>query len=163
MRKNLHWLWLSIFVILIDQMSKQVALTQLDFGQSIPLLPFFKITLNYNTGAAFSFLQGAGGWQRWLFSIVSIIVSVVIIVWIYRLPRRSTLPALALALILGGALGNLWDRLHYGFVIDFFHVFYNNWHFPIFNVADSAITVGAILLILHVLIHTNKVTDDGTI
>jgi signal peptidase II len=110
------------------------------------------MTLAHNYGAAFSFLSNAGGWQRWLFTALSATVSVVLIVWVLRLPRRQWRTGLALALVIGGALGNLADRVQLGYVIDFIDVHYLDWHFPAFNLADSAITCGVALLLLDALI-----------
>jgi signal peptidase II len=115
--------------------------------QSIPLLPFFKLTYVHNTGAAFSFLSEAGGWQRWFFAGLALVISVVIAVWLSRLEKNETLLAVALSLILGGAVGNLIDRLAYGYVIDFLDVYYGTWHWPAFNIADSAITLGVVLML----------------
>ena len=106
------------------------------------------MTLAHNYGAAFSFLSDAGGWQRWLFTGLSSVVTVVLIVWLLRLTAAEKLTAAALALIIGGAIGNLADRIKHGYVVDFIDVFYRDWHWPAFNVADSAITCGVILLLL---------------
>jgi signal peptidase II len=116
--------------------------------QSIPITSFFKLTYVRNTGAAFSFLSDAGGWQRWLFAVLAILISIIIAVWLTRLKKQETLLAVALSLILGGAMGNLIDRLAYGYVIDFLDVYYQTWHWPAFNVADSAITLGVMLMLL---------------
>ncbi len=116
--------------------------------QSIPITSFFKLTYVRNTGAAFSFLSDAGGWQRWFFAVLAILISIIIAVWLTRLKKQETLLAVALSLILGGAMGNLIDRLAYGYVIDFLDVYYQTWHWPAFNVADSAITLGVILMLL---------------
>ena len=109
---------------------------------------FLNWTLAFNTGAAFSFLHDAGGWQRWLFSVLAVGVSAVLIVWLRRLPRGEWRTALPLALVIGGALGNLVDRVRFGRVTDFIEVYYQQWSWPAFNVADSAISVGAVLLIV---------------
>ena len=119
--------------------------------QSIAVLPFFHLTYVQNPGAAFSFLGDAGGWQRWLFVALSSTASVVITVWLSRLQHHEHWLGAALALILGGAVGNLIDRVAYGYVIDFLDVFYRTYHWPTFNVADSAITVGAALMLLDAL------------
>lgn len=144
----LKWLWLSIVVILLDQGTKYLAESQLQLYESVTVLPFFNFTLVYNTGAAFSFLADAGGWQRWFFVGLSLTVSLGLIFWLYRLQPNAHWDAAAVALILGGALGNVIDRLWYGYVIDFIDLYYQSWHWPAFNIADSAITVGAALLIL---------------
>lgn len=116
--------------------------------ESIELIPFFKITYVHNYGAAFSFLTDAGGWQRWFFSIIAITISALLIWWLKKLPSTNKRLGSAYALVLAGALGNLYDRLSYGYVVDFLHVFYKTWNFPVFNIADSAICVGAGLLLI---------------
>jgi len=158
----LKWLWLSGLVIALDQSSKWLAERLLVPGQPIPVLPCFNLTLLYNTGAAFSFLAQAGGWQRWFFLLLSLTISLVLVIWIGRLQRGQTLLALALSLILGGAVGNLIDRVVHGHVIDFIDLYYNHWHWPAFNVADSAITVGAILLVLDNLYGSWRRTAQST-
>lgn len=147
-RANLKWLWLTLLVIFLDQASKQAALQWLVFAQPRPVLPGLNLTLVYNTGAAFSFLRDAGGWQRYFFIILTIGVSIALLLWLSRLPPRRAWLAAALALVLGGAAGNLWDRLQHGYVIDFIHLYWERWSWPVFNVADSAITVGAALLVI---------------
>ncbi|NJN46248.1 MAG: lipoprotein signal peptidase [Candidatus Competibacteraceae bacterium] len=141
-------LGLSATVIGLDQFSKWLAESALTFQQPLPVLPSFNLTLMYNRGAAFSFLASAGGWQRWFFVILSAVVSVILVIWLSRLKVGQGRLAIALALVLGGAVGNLIDRLLYGHVIDFIQVYYDRWYWPAFNVADSAITIGAFLLIL---------------
>ena len=158
----LKWLWLSGLVIALDQSSKWLAERLLVLGQPVPMLPSFNLTLLYNTGAAFSFLAQAGGWQRWFFLLLSLAISIVLVTWIGRLQRGQTLLAVALSLILGGAVGNLIDRLAHGHVIDFIDIYYNHWHWPAFNVADLAITVGAILLVLDNLYSTPRRTAQST-
>lgn len=142
------WLWLSALVIGLDQLTKWVAERLLTLHQPVPVLPFFNWTLVYNEGAAFSFLAQAGGWQRWLFLLLSLAVSVGLTVWLARLKPGQHWLAAALALILGGAVGNLIDRACYGHVIDFIELYYRHWYWPAFNVADSAITVGAVMLVI---------------
>jgi len=147
---KLPWLSLSVLVFVLDQLSKLYFEGTLTLYQQIVLIPdYFSWTLAYNTGAAFSFLADADGWQRWFFAAIALVVSGVLVVWLKRLKADETWLALALALVLGGALGNLFDRVAYGHVIDFILVHWQNrWYFPAFNLADSAITVGAILLAL---------------
>jgi len=147
---RLGWLWLSLLVLVIDQASKFYFEGKLEMFQQIVVIPdLFSWTLAYNTGAAFSFLADSSGWQRWLFALIAIVVSAVLVVWLKRLGRNETWLAVALALVLGGALGNLYDRIALGHVIDFILVHWQNrHHFPAFNFADSAITVGAIMLAL---------------
>ena len=142
-----YW-WLSGSVIMLDQVTKFLAETLLTFHQPVPVLPSFNLLLTYNTGAAFSFLAGAGGWQRWFFLGLGSLVSIGLIVWLQRLKPTETRLATALALILGGAIGNLIDRAWLGQVIDFIQLYYQHWYWPAFNLADSAITVGAALLVL---------------
>lgn len=147
---RLGWLVLSLLVLVIDQVSKAHFESSLEMFQQIVVIPdYFSWTLAYNTGAAFSFLADGGGWQRWLFALIAVVVSAVLVVWLKRLGRDDTWLAVALALVLGGALGNLYDRVALGHVIDFILVHWQNRHyFPAFNFADSAITVGAIMLAL---------------
>jgi signal peptidase II len=144
----LKWLGLSLVALVLDQASKLLVDSTMQLYQSIPLLPFFKLTYVHNTGAAFSFLSEAGGWQRWFFAGLALVISIVIAVWLSRLEKHETLLAVALSLILGGAVGNLIDRLAYGYVIDFLDVYYGTWHWPAFNIADSAITLGVVLMLL---------------
>ena len=158
----LKWLWLSGLVIGLDQLSKWLAEQFLLLGQPLPVLPSFNLTLLYNTGAAFSFLAQAGGWQRWFFLLLSLTISVALVIWIGRLQRGQTLLAIALSLILGGAVGNLIDRVVHGHVIDFIQFYYQRWYWPAFNVADSAITVGAVLLVLDNLYGNRRRTARST-
>lgn len=144
----LKWLWLSAGIIIFDQISKQLASASLNLHDPVNVLPFFNFTLMHNQGAAFSFLSQAGGWQRWFFTIIALVVTVVIVQWIRRLPPTETWMAVALSLIAGGALGNVWDRIQFGYVVDFIDVYYGTWHWPTFNIADSAITIGAVMLIV---------------
>jgi signal peptidase II len=141
-----RWLWVSLAVVVLDWLTKQAVLASFRHGEELPLTPFFSLVLAFNPGAAFSFLAGADGWQRWLFTGIAIVASIVI-AWLLR-RGGNRLYCVALALILGGALGNLWDRITLGKVVDFLLFHWGGWAFPAFNVADSAITVGAGLLIL---------------
>ena len=146
---RLGWLWLTLLVLVIDQACKTYFDSSLQMYQRIVVIPdFFSWTLAYNSGAAFSFLADSSGWQRWLFALIAVVVSTVLLVWLKRLGRNDTWLAIALALILGGALGNLYDRIAYGHVIDFILVHWEHRLFPAFNVADSAICVGAVMLAL---------------
>ena len=140
--------WLSGAVVVLDQATKVLAETWLAMHQPVPVLPSFNLMLTYNTGAAFSFLANAGGWQRWFFLGLGTAVSIGLIVWLWRLKPAEQRLAIALALILGGAVGNLIDRAWLGQVIDFIQLYYDRWYWPAFNLADSAITVGAALLVL---------------
>ena len=157
---QLRWLLLSLGVVALDQVTKQIAESQLTPHQAVNLLPFFDWYLTYNTGAAFSFLADAGGWQRWLFSVIAVIMSVLIVQWIRKLPAEETLTAISLSLILGGAIGNLIDRIYLGHVIDYIQVWLGSYPFPAFNIADAAISVGAALLILSSFTGLGKTTPD---
>ena len=145
----LKWLWTSSFVILLDQITKWVADHSLELHVQVPIMPSFNFTLVYNTGAAFSFLSGAGGWQRWFFSLLAILICIVLVVWLKRLHAHEKWIAIGLSLVLGGALGNLIDRLFYGYVIDFIQWYYKGFYLPTFNIANSAITVGATILVVN--------------
>ncbi len=142
------WGWLSLLVIVLDQAAKYLAEALLVIHRPIPVLPSFNLMLTYNTGAAFSFLADAGGWQRWFFLSLGLMVSIGLVAWLYRLKPEEKRLAAALALILGGAIGNLIDRAWLGQVIDFIQLYYDHWYWPAFNIADSAITLGATLLVL---------------
>lgn len=150
---KLTWLSLSVLVIVVDQATKHWFEANFSLYQKVDVIPgYFAWTLAYNTGAAFSFLADHNGWQRWLFAVIAIGVSVVLVVWMTRLKASETWLAVALALVLGGALGNLYDRVVLGHVVDFILVHWQNrWYFPAFNIADSAITVGALMLALDML------------
>jgi len=139
--------WIALLVLVADQLSKIWVLQNFTLGESIQLLPVFNFTYARNYGAAFSFLGDAGGWQRWLFTAIAIVVTCVLSVWLSRLQRSQLKLSLALMLIIAGAIGNLIDRSLYGYVVDFLHVYYQEWHYPVFNIADCAITIGAGLLI----------------
>jgi signal peptidase II len=148
------WYALAALVVALDQFSKGLATAALDYGVPRAVLPWFNLTLQHNTGAAFSFLSGAAGWQRYFFSAVALVMSVVLVVWLWRLPRNNRVLALGLGLVLGGALGNLWDRLALGYVVDFISVHWQDrYFFPAFNIADSAITVGAGCLLLDAFVY----------
>lgn len=147
----MRWIWLSVFVVGLDQWTKSLASAHLDYGIPHPLLPGFNLLLVHNTGAAFSLLRNAGGWQRVFFILLALAISAALVVWLRRIaPGQRWLPV-ALALILGGAAGNLWDRIFLGYVVDFLDVFAGQWHWPAFNVADSAISAGAIMLVVDAL------------
>ena len=143
-----QWGWLSVLVIVADQATKYFAERLLVMHQPVPVTPSFNLLLTYNTGAAFSFLADAGGWQRWFFLGLGLMVSIGLLIWLGRLKPAEKRLAAALALILGGAVGNLIDRIWLGQVIDFIQLYYDRWYWPAFNIADSAITLGAVLLVL---------------
>jgi signal peptidase II len=147
-RSSLIYLWLSLAVIVLDQITKQLIVHSMALYQSITLLPVLELTYLHNPGAAFSFLAGQNGWQRWFFTALAVIVSLVLVNWLRRLERTARLLSSAVALILGGAVGNLIDRLRLGQVIDFINTHWGEHYFPAFNVADSAICIGAGLLLL---------------
>jgi signal peptidase II len=142
----MRWLWLSIAVIAIDRWTKALASAGLAYGEPVPLLPCLNLTLVHNTGAAFSLLRDAGGWQRWFFIGLGVAISAVLVAWLRRLDDGHRWLAISIALVLGGAIGNLWDRIALGYVVDFIDVYAGRWHWPAFNAADSAIFVGAVML-----------------
>jgi signal peptidase II len=146
--RALAWYGLALVVVVLDQYTKNLASSALQYARPVEVLSWFNLTLQHNTGAAFSFLSDAGGWQRWFFTIVALVISTALVVWLYVMPRGQWLLALSLGLILGGAIGNLWDRLALGYVVDFISVHYGGWYFPAFNLADSAITAGAGCMLL---------------
>jgi signal peptidase II len=151
------WLLLSALIIVLDLWTKQLALDHLVYGQPVVFLEgFWNWTLAYNTGAAFSFLAEASGWQRWFFAVLAIGISGLLTVWLFRTPRGDWRNALPFALIIGGALGNLVDRIRFGYVVDFIDWHWRGYHWPAFNIADSAIVVGAIALIVFGFGHRPK-------
>ncbi len=145
-------MWLAVVVIALDQWTKVLAVSGLHLFESVAVIPFFNLTLMHNEGAAFSFLGDASGWKRWFLSAIALAMSIVIIVWTWRIPRHEILRPMCLSLILGGALGNLYDRLTLGYVIDFIDWYVGDWHWPAFNIADAAISIGAVTYIIHGLI-----------
>ncbi|MBA2709816.1 MAG: lipoprotein signal peptidase [Tatlockia sp.] len=146
--KKWPWFLLSIFVVVIDQLTKYWAEANLVPYQPEAVFSMFNFTLAYNTGAAFSFLSGVGSWHRWFFAGFSIAMSLVLTIWLIRLSPKAKLQSLAISLILGGAVGNLYDRAAMGHVIDFIDLYYENHHWPVFNLADAAICLGAFLLLI---------------
>ncbi len=157
-----NWLWLSVFVILVDQATKAWIMGTMELYDRFELLPVVEITRLHNTGAAFSLLAGAAGWQRWFFVALGIGVSLALMVWLRRIRiPEQTLLAVGLTLVLGGALGNVIDRVWLGHVVDFIHVHWQEWYFPAFNVADSAITIGAGCLILDAFLEGGKERPPG--
>lgn len=146
-----RWLWLSALVVVLDQATKWLAEGALVPYTPAPLIPSLNLTLMYNEGAAFSFLADAGGWQRWFFAALAAVVTVVLTLWLRRLKVGEGMTAVGLVLIIGGAIGNVIDRVLTGRVVDFIDVYYGGWHWPAFNLADSAITLGVILLLLATL------------
>jgi signal peptidase II len=151
------WLLLAALVIVLDQATKLYFNGSFSYGQRVPVLPIFDLTLVYNRGAAFSFLATEAGWQRWFFTALGIGAAVVITIILRRHgPRAHSRFALALSLIMGGALGNVIDRVAYGHVVDFLLFYWKDWYYPAFNIADVAITCGAILLVLDELLRMRK-------
>jgi signal peptidase II len=145
------WLWLSAVVVVLDQATKALAELYLDRFEAVEVLSFFNLVLTYNSGAAFSFLRDAGGWQRIFFVVVTVAVLVFLLRWLWGLKERGGILPLAIASIIGGAIGNLIDRVATGLVVDFLDFHYAGWHWPAFNVADSAIFVGVALLLYDAL------------
>jgi signal peptidase II len=156
-----RWLWLAAIVVLLDQATKWLVMASIEPFSPVELVPNLNLTLTFNTGAAFSFLAAAGGWQRWAFAAFAAVISIALAIWIRRLPPGERLLAASLSLILGGAVGNLIDRVLLGHVIDFIQVYlpflpwaiFNPW--PAFNVADSAIVIGVAMLFVHTLFFDN--------
>jgi signal peptidase II len=153
----LVWLWLSMLIVAADQLAKWFIVNQFELYEVLPLGAMLELTRLHNTGAAFSLLAQAGGWQRWFFVGLAGTISVAIIWWLYKLPARGN-PwlSIGLAMILGGAVGNGIDRLAQGHVVDFLHFHWQRWYYPAFNVADIAITSGAIMLVIDALMHTRR-------
>ena len=151
-----RWFAIAATILLLDQLTKLWIMTHFTLGDSRYISSFFNLVRAHNEGAAFSFLSDAGGWQRWFFTFLSTAISLVIIVWLVRLPRQKIIEAVALSLILGGALGNLYDRVTLGYVVDFLDFHWAGWHFAAFNVADMAISVGAGLIIIDALFFAEK-------
>ncbi len=149
------WLAWALVVLIVDQFTKVLILGYYQLGDSTPVASFFNVVRVHNTGAAFSFLANAGGWQRWLFTGIGV-VAALLILWMLKSHPGQKLFAFALASILGGAIGNVLDRILYGYVVDFLDFHWKGWHFPAFNVADSAITLGAICLILDELMRVRR-------
>ncbi|MCP4124803.1 MAG: lipoprotein signal peptidase [Bacteroidetes bacterium] len=152
----LKWLWLTLFIFVLDLLTKAIVSQNFQLYETLVVIPgWFNLTLAHNAGAAFSFLADESGWQRWFFAIIAFIVSGVIFFWINRLQKHEVWVAISLALVLGGALGNLWDRLTLGYVVDFLDFYYQSgtkaMHWPAFNVADMAISIGAVMLIIDAL------------
>ena len=157
----MKWLWLSAFTVTLDQLTKKLAEAELILHQPVAIIPGFNLTLMYNKGAAFSFLSEAGGWQRIFFVFLSTAISIFLFFWLKQISKdekqkHNPLLQIAIALILGGAIGNLVDRAMTGAVVDFIQVYYSTYYFPAFNIADSAISVGAALLILDMLLESKR-------
>ncbi|MFN5096899.1 signal peptidase II [Limnohabitans sp.] len=149
------WLGIALLVLVLDQFTKVLVLGAFQLGDSTPITSFFNLVRVHNHGAAFSFLAGAGGWQRWFFTGIGV-AAAIFMVWMLRAHPGQKLFSLAISLILGGAIGNVIDRLLHGYVVDFLDFHWGGWHFPAFNLADSAITLGAICLILDELLRVRR-------
>lgn len=160
-RMAFTWLFISMLIIILDLWTKSIATQSLTLYRPVELTSWLNMTLAHNYGAAFSFLSDAGGWQRWLFTGLASVVTLVLIVWLFRLQAKEKLTAAGLGLIIGGAVGNLIDRVLNGYVVDFIDVYYQDWHWPAFNLADSAITGGVILLLLDALLQSLSAKDTG--
>jgi signal peptidase II len=162
----MKWLWLSVLTVALDQLTKYIAEAELLLHKPVAVIPgFFNFTLMYNKGAAFSFLSDAGGWQRFLFAGLSTVISIFLFFWLKQISKddeqkHNHILQIAIALILGGAIGNLIDRALTGEVVDFIQVYYSTYYFPAFNIADSAITLGAGLLILDMVLETRRGKND---
>lgn len=152
-RLPLVWYRLAIIIVLVDQLVKRWVSATLQFQPPIKLLPVLELTYAENTGAAFSFLHDAGGWQRWFFTGIAAVVGIGIAIWMARLKREQRLLLASLALVLGGAIGNLIDRMRFGYVVDFIAAHWGEHYFPAFNIADSAITIGAGLMLLDMMLN----------
>lgn len=144
----LKYLWLSALVIILDQVSKGIITASFSLHETLAVMPYFNLTLAHNSGAAFSFLAQAGGWQRWFFIALTTVISIALFIWLKKLSTQAKLEAISISLILGGAIGNVIDRIYFGYVVDFLDFYYGTAHFAAFNIADSAICIGAGLLIL---------------
>ena len=161
--KALYAYLISLLIVLADHATKWLATDKLDYARPIEILPVLDMMLIHNQGAAFSFLSDAGGWQRWFFAGIAVGMSVVLVVWLAKLPRNKTWLATCLALVLGGAVGNLIDRVRFGYVVDFISVHWESWYFPAFNVADIAISVGAFMLAIEVLFLDKEDGNGGSV
>ncbi len=143
----LKLLWISAISLILDQITKTLATANLQLWQPVEVMPYFNLMLAHNPGAAFSFLADAGGWQRWFFTTIAFVVSIAIVIWIKKLKPEEKVLGIALAFILGGAVGNLIDRVRFGYVVDFIDIYVGTAHWPAFNIADSSIFIGAGIMI----------------
>ncbi|WP_137166386.1 signal peptidase II [Salinimonas lutimaris] len=159
-QSGLRFLWLSLVVFALDQWTKYAVLGSMQLYQSVEVMPFFNLTYVHNYGAAFSFLHDAAGWQRWFFTGIAAVVSTLILWWLRSTPRHQVMLPVAFCFILGGALGNVYDRLVHGYVIDFLDFYVGQYHWPAFNLADAGIFIGAAMLIVDMLIN-NHDKDSG--
>ena len=146
--KKYYWVFIAISVFVLDRVTKMLVLHYLPFRLPVNILPIFNLFFTFNTGSAFGFLNNASGWQGWLFSGIAITVSIFLVAWQFKISYRYIWLKVALAFILGGTMGNLYDRIAYGYVIDFLDFYFKQWHYATFNLADSAICAGAIMLVI---------------
>lgn len=162
MSHKYSWITITVFVLLLDRVSKLLVMKYLFLDQPVEVLPFLNFTFVYNPGAAFDFLSKASGWQEWFFGGLAVVISCFIILWLFRLTKEQQWLRFALALVLGGTLGNLSDRICYHHVIDFIVFYYKDWSFPAFNIADSAISIGAIMLMLSIFLSNNFLEQNNS-
>ena len=162
LRLAFTWLAVSLLIVVLDLWTKHLASESLTLYRPEELTSWLNLTLAHNYGAAFSFLSDAGGWQRWLFTGLASVVTIVLLVWLFRLKPGEKLTAASLGMIIGGAVGNLIDRIVNGYVVDFIDVYYREWHWPAFNLADSAITGGVILMLLDAFLQTLRERKEKT-
>ncbi len=155
---GLRWLWLAALVLILDVISKQWVMSRFTLHETLPMIPSVNLTYAQNPGAAFSFLADKSGWQRWFFAGIAVVITLTLLVFMYRSSARNHLTNCAYALIIGGALGNLFDRIMYAVVIDFIDFYVNDWHWPTFNLADTAICIGAALIAMEGFIHPETAT-----
>jgi signal peptidase II len=153
--KKYLWVLIAVSIFVLDRITKYLILNYLVLEEPVSVLPILNLVFIFNTGAAFGFLNKAGGWQEWLFSIIAVGVSIFLVIWQLKIPVKYLWLKIASALILGGTLGNLYDRVVYHKVIDFIDICFKQWHYPAFNIADSAICIGAVMLIIDIL-HQEK-------
>ncbi len=158
-QSGLFWLWVTLLVLILDQWTKVLASQHLAQGEIIEIFSWFDLRLAHNFGAAFSFLSDAGGWQRWFFTIVAILISGAILYWLRSLPRSARFEGIAFALVLSGALGNVYDRIMLGYVIDFIDWHAAGYHWPAFNIADAAITLGVVMLLIESFTGKSQVAE----
>ena len=156
MERGLIWLWVSAIVVLLDQWTKMIASESLELYTAQPVTSFLNWTLMHNRGVAFSILADQSGWQRWVISVVAVAVVIWLLFWLFKNHRNQRMLNISLVLIIGGAIGNIWDRIQLGYVVDFIEVYYGDFFWPAFNIADSAITVGAVLLIIDAFVNKDE-------
>ena len=154
--KKYLWILIAVFIFVIDRVTKSLVLNHLTLEEPVNILPMLNLLFTFNTGAAFSFLNKASGWQEWLFITIAVGVSIFLIIWQLRIPIKYLWLKIAAALILGGTLGNLYDRVVFHKVIDFLDFYFKNWHYPVFNIADAAICIGATMLIIDVWLQEKR-------